>query len=309
MANLAESEDGVWMASISDSGDEGMADSEFDDFMDTADDFEDSDDEDGKIIDVTDHLKWVLHITTVPPSYDVPNNLYDMLNTTDSSSDDEQGVTMQVMSDSDDDEVEINPYWSKIIVDELQELGNPMMVNEIDMDSMPDMEAVSDSGTSEDSIQFIYTPLPSPCLVHKESAGHEISRCMKCLSLLKKDCPVVLFDDEGEDGWMTFDAAMLGNVEGDAEGMQTELYDSGASRHMSPYRNHFENYVTIALKSITAADKRHFQAIGKGDLQIKIPNGHGTTTVLLKDVLHCPDMGLTLVLIGKITAAGYKVIF
>jgi hypothetical protein len=33
------------------------------------------------------------------------------------------------------------------------------------------------------------------------------------------------------------------------------------------------------------------------------------TTVLLKDVLHCPDMGLTLVSIGKITAAGYKVIF
>ena len=32
-------------------------------------------------------------------------------------------------------------------------------------------------------------------------------------------------------------------------------------------------------------------------------------TVLLKDVLHCPDMGLTLVSIGKITAASYKVIF
>ena len=89
---------------------------------------------------------------------------------------------------------------------------------------------------------------------------------MKRLNLLEKDCPNVLFNDEGEDGWTTFDAAMLGNVEGDAEGMQTELYDSGASRHMSPYRDHFENYVTITPKSITAADKRHFQAIGKGDL-------------------------------------------
>ena len=34
-----------------------------------------------------------------------------------------------------------------------------------------------------------------------------------------------------------------------------------------------------------------------------------TTTVLLKDVLHCPDMGLTLVSIGKLTTAGYKVLF
>jgi len=48
---------------------------------------------------------------------------------------------------------------------------------------------------------------------------------------------------------------MLVNVEGDVEGVQTELYDSGASRHMSPYRDHFENYVAIAPKSITTADK------------------------------------------------------
>ena len=31
--------------------------------------------------------------------------------------------------------------------------------------------------------------------------------------------------------------------------------------------------------------------------------------VLFKDILHCPDMGLMLVSIGKITAASYKVIF
>ena len=41
--------------------------------------------------------------------------------------------------------------------------------------------------------------------------------------------------DEGEDGCTTVDAAMLINVGGSAEGVQTELYDSGASRHMSPY--------------------------------------------------------------------------
>ena len=33
------------------------------------------------------------------------------------------------------------------------------------------------------------------------------------------------------------------------------------------------------------------------------------TTILLKDILHCPDMGLTLMSIRKITATGYKVIF
>ena len=115
--------------------------------------------------------------------------------------------------------------------------------------------------------------------------------------------------DEEEDGCTTVDAAMLVNVGGSVDGVQTELYDSGASRHMSPCQEHFENYVPIVPKSITTADKCYFQAIGKGDLCIKLPNGHMTTTILLKDVLHCPDMGLTLVSIGKITAAGYKVLF
>lgn len=97
--------------------------------------------------------------------------------------------------------------------------------------------------------------------------------------------------------------------DGKVEGQQMELYDSGASCHMSPYRDHFENYVKIIPKPIVAADKRCFQAIGKGDLRVKIPNGPKSTTILLKEVLHCPDMGLTLVSIGKITSAGYKVIF
>jgi hypothetical protein len=41
--------------------------------------------------------------------------------------------------------------------------------------------------------------------------------------------------------------------------------------------------------------KRLFQAIGVADLRITIPNGKGTTTILLKDVLHAPDFGLMLV--------------
>ena len=71
-----------------------------------------------------------------------------------------------------------------------------------------------------------------------------------------------------------------------------------------------ENYVPIAPKSITTADKQYFQAIGKGDLRIQVPNIDGnSTSILLKDVLHCPDIGLTLVSVAKIAAAGYRVLF
>ena len=40
--------------------------------------------------------------------------------------------------------------------------------------------------------------------------------------------------DKGEDGLSTYTCATLINVEG-GEGIETKLYDSGASRHMSPY--------------------------------------------------------------------------
>ena len=38
-------------------------------------------------------------------------------------------------------------------------------------------------------------------------------------------------------------------------------------------------------------------------MRISMPNNRTTTTILLKDVLYAPKMGITLVSIGKIDAA------
>ena len=89
----------------------------------------------------------------------------------------------------------------------------------------------------------------------------------------------------------------------------SELYDLGASRHMSPYRERFVTYHSIPPRAITTADKRIFYAVGTGDLQIEVPNGSSTTAVLLKDALHTPDMGVTIVSISRIAKAGYAVSF
>jgi len=42
---------------------------------------------------------------------------------------------------------------------------------------------------------------------------------------------------------------------------------------------------------------------------IDIPNGDATLKILLKDVLYAPSMGVTLVSISRITAAGSTVVF
>ena len=79
---------------------------------------------------------------------------------------------------------------------------------------------------------------------------------------------------------------------------------------MSGFFNKFTNFVTIDPVPITAADKRTFQATGKGDMYINLPNrNRPNSQILLRDVLYAPSMGVTLVSISKITSAGSTVVF
>jgi hypothetical protein len=110
----------------------------------------------------------------------------------------------------------------------------------------------------------------------------------------------------GEDAFMrTFTCAMRANAGRIAKGVETELYDSRASCHMTAYHDRLEYFVSIVPKAIAAADKRYFQATGKGNLRIKIPNGKTTSSILLTNVLYCPEMGLTLISISKLVDAGF----
>jgi hypothetical protein len=87
-----------------------------------------------------------------------------------------------------------------------------------------------------------------------------------------------------------------------------ELYDFRASRHMSPFGKKFTNYKSILPCPITATDKRIFYAVGTGDLRIEVPNGKSFTPIVLKDVLHAPDMGIMIVSISWITWSSCKVV-
>src|ERR1700678_1033216 len=113
-------------------------------------------------------------------------------------------------------------------------------------------------------------------------------------------------DDNDEPTTYTFAAITRANT---SSILETELYDSGASRHMSPYKHKFINFIPIQRKVLTAADGGHFEAVGKGDMHITMPNGKSSTRILLKDVLYAPKMGVTLISIGKIDTAGCAALF
>ncbi|KAG6329956.1 hypothetical protein ID866_9133 [Astraeus odoratus] len=78
---------------------------------------------------------------------------------------------------------------------------------------------------------------------------------------------------------------------------------------MSSHHDQFVNFCETPPKPITAADKHTFKAIRKGDMYISLPNGKTHTHIFLKDVLYTPKMGLMLVLISKLDAAGYAALF
>ena len=72
-------------------------------------------------------------------------DLFDFQDPSDSSDDDDKGATTMQVSLESDHKIEINPYWSKIKIDELQGLGTPVetLSFDTDSDSMPDLVAMS----------------------------------------------------------------------------------------------------------------------------------------------------------------------
>ena len=85
------------------------------------------------------------------------------------------------------------------------------------------------------------------------------------------------------------------------------IIDSGASRHFSLDLSKFLNYIEFASQEpIQAADGRTFHALGKGDLQISLPNGNQKSTfVTLKEVYYSPIMAFTLTSVSCIDRAGF----
>ena len=128
--------------------------------------------------------------------------------------------------------------------------------------------------------------------------------------------PVTPFDtisdsDDPDDGAYTTSFStdqLAGSAE--ARNVEVDLYDSGASRHMSGFRHKFIDLVDIEPVPISAADKRTFKATGRGKMIIHLPNGdHGPSRAVLMNALYAPSMGVTLVSISLIAKAGCTVVF
>jgi len=121
-------------------------------------------------------------------------------------------------------------------------------------------------------------------------------------------------DDEGRKDAMVVD---LGDTSDEAfvaaetveSSEAAELYDSGCTNHISPYRNKFENFERTSPRPFKAANKQTFSTIGKGDLVVNVPNGDTFTKLRLTDVQYSPNVAYTLVSIGRLDEEGFTAQF
>src|SRR6266851_5898650 len=91
---------------------------------------------------------------------------------------------------------------------------------------------------------------------------------------------------------------------------EAELYDSGASHHISPFRHRFVTYQPITPRPLPGPQNRASTISAPGRLQFEVPNGPSAATpILLGEALHAPDISATVVSIGRIAKAGFTVLF
>ena len=123
-----------------------------------------------------------------------------------------------------------------------------------------------------------------------------------------------MMDDEGrmdtkvEDFGNTSNEAFVVAETVELDGI-AELYDSGCTNHISPYRDRFVNFQRTLPRAFKAANKQSFSTIGKGDLIIDVPDDDHFTQLRLTDVQYSPNVAYTLVSIGRLDEEGFTATF
>ena len=113
-------------------------------------------------------------------------------------------------------------------------------------------------------------------------------------------------DIEGEDWYCNDTAAAAITPDKTDTAPRAKLYDSGASRHISPYKADFISFTPLSPPLyLNAANQHKFPAIGMGTLVIKAPIYRRKSVLTLYDALYAPSVGYTLVSLGALDEEGY----
>ncbi len=94
--------------------------------------------------------------------------------------------------------------------------------------------------------------------------------------------------------------------ENEGNHVHIELYDSGTTHHISPYKSNFTSYAPLSPPVfLNTTNQQKFLAIGHRTLIVRVPNDGAKTELTLHRALHAPAVSYTLVLITTLDEEGY----
>jgi len=104
----------------------------------------------------------------------------------------------------------------------------------------------------------------------------------------KMDTYIEEMPKNADDTYVPPEPVMLSHVASTSHAIHVtlELYDSRATRHMTPYKEALMNYTLIMPKPINVANQHTFHTIAQGNLPIHVPNGKAYMNITLHD---CPN--------------------
>ncbi len=81
---------------------------------------------------------------------------------------------------------------------------------------------------------------------------------------------IVKKDDGGNNDLLSIEANEVSKID---VAIYIEVFDSGSSCHILPYRDMFTMFKSISPCPLQAANHQQFNAIGRGDMILPVPNG------------------------------------
>ncbi|KAL0038287.1 hypothetical protein WJX77_000539 [Trebouxia sp. C0004] len=88
---------------------------------------------------------------------------------------------------------------------------------------------------------------------------------------------------------VAYGASAVGTSSGDW------IIDSGASKHLTPHRQHLQNYRSVAPNTVvTFVNGYQAAAVGQGEVTLRVQTASGCTDVTLKALLHVPEATVNL---------------
>jgi hypothetical protein len=155
-------------------------------------------------------------------------------------------------------------------------------------------------GSNDAGDTALMTKAKAPKSLKMSDAKRKALRCWRCGKLGHKraECRVKL--GRSDEAFTSF--ALMANAEAIHENKW--IMDSGASQHMAWDGNAFATYRPLPEFGVSACDGKKVLACGVGDVRLKTVIGDRVNDVILKDVLHVPNLMINLVSAGRADNGG-----